>query len=317
MFNNMMYVYEVYREKSFSKAAAKLYISQPSLSAMVKKVEMRIGAPLFDRSTNPVKLTECGEEYIKCVEKIIDIENEFSHYVNDLHDLATGYLTIGASNFFSSYMLPPLITRYMEKYPRVTVKLVESNTPRIGEKLTDGSLDLIMDNYEFDEKLFKKKVCYSETLLFAVRTDHVKETRAWEYALTAEDIQRDVHLAKDTAPVPLTALESLPFVLLRQGNDTRVRAEKIFSEGGISPKVLMRLDQLATAFHVAYSGIGATLVSDTLVKKIRPNEELSYFRVEGPYARRDVYFFYKRGKYVSRSMEELMNMGAELYANKV
>ena len=58
MFQGMEYIYEVYKEKSFSKAAAALFISQPSLSANVKRVENRIGYPIFDRSTKPLQLTE-------------------------------------------------------------------------------------------------------------------------------------------------------------------------------------------------------------------------------------------------------------------
>ena len=61
----MNYVYEVYKERSFSKAAENLYISQPALSAMIKKVENKVGMPLFDRSTNPIQLTDCGKRYIK------------------------------------------------------------------------------------------------------------------------------------------------------------------------------------------------------------------------------------------------------------
>ena len=70
MFNSMNYVYEVYKERSFSKAAANLYISQPSLSATVKKVEERIGSPIFDRSVSPIQLTDCGQHSIKAVEEI-------------------------------------------------------------------------------------------------------------------------------------------------------------------------------------------------------------------------------------------------------
>ena len=61
MFQGMEYIYEVYKEKSFSKAAAALFISQPSLSANVKRVENRIGYPIFDRSTKPLQLTEVGK----------------------------------------------------------------------------------------------------------------------------------------------------------------------------------------------------------------------------------------------------------------
>ena len=101
MFQGMRYIYEVYKERSFSKAAQNLYISQPSLSAAVKKIENRIGAPLFDRSTSPIRLTDCGREYIRCAEKIMDIQNEFENFINGQNELQTGQLSIGASNLFA------------------------------------------------------------------------------------------------------------------------------------------------------------------------------------------------------------------------
>ena len=70
MFTWKKYVCEVYRERSFSKAAQNLYISQPSLSARIKKVEEQIGVPLFDRSTSPLQLTEAGRIYIRAAEEI-------------------------------------------------------------------------------------------------------------------------------------------------------------------------------------------------------------------------------------------------------
>lgn len=109
MFAGMEYVYEVYRQKSFSRAAKSLYISQPSLSATVKRIETRVGSPIFDRSTTPVRLTECGKKYIEAVEAILAVQNDFRNYVEDVNKLQTGTLCIGGSNLFSSYVLPPLI----------------------------------------------------------------------------------------------------------------------------------------------------------------------------------------------------------------
>ncbi len=81
MFQGMKYVYEVYKEKVFfSKAAASFFISQPSLSANVKRIENRIGSPIFDRSTKPLQLTEVGEHYIQAIEKIMDIENNLKKF---------------------------------------------------------------------------------------------------------------------------------------------------------------------------------------------------------------------------------------------
>lgn len=70
MFVWKKYVYEVYKERSFTKAAQNLYISQPSLSARIKKIEEIIGEPLFDRSTTPLQLTEVGKVYIEAAEEI-------------------------------------------------------------------------------------------------------------------------------------------------------------------------------------------------------------------------------------------------------
>ena len=98
MFQGMEYVYEVYKEKSFSKAAQNLFISQPSLSANVKRIEKKVGYPIFDRSTKPMGLTECGEKYIQCVEKMHAVEMEFSNFVNDWIGLKTGSLILGGSS---------------------------------------------------------------------------------------------------------------------------------------------------------------------------------------------------------------------------
>ena len=111
MFQGMRYVYEVYKEMSFSKAARNLFISQPSLSAAVKKEEVQIGFPIFDRSSNPIQLTDLGKEYIRSIEIIMDVENGFQNYINDMRELKSGSLSIGGTNLFTSYVLPPLISR--------------------------------------------------------------------------------------------------------------------------------------------------------------------------------------------------------------
>ena len=74
MFREIEYVYAVYQERSFTKAAQKMFLSQPALSAMVKKAEKKIGTPIFDRSTSPLRLTPAGEYYIEQAEKILRIQ---------------------------------------------------------------------------------------------------------------------------------------------------------------------------------------------------------------------------------------------------
>ena len=85
MFDGKEYVYAVYEEKSFSKAAQKLYITQPALSTAIKKVEKKIGSPIFDRSTSPIGLTPSGEVYIDAIEKLFALEQNTINQLNNLN----------------------------------------------------------------------------------------------------------------------------------------------------------------------------------------------------------------------------------------
>ena len=157
MFSNMRYIYKIYKEGSFSKAAKDLYISQPSLSATVKKVEQKIGMPLFERSTNPIQLTECGKQYIKTAEQLMNLEEQFANYVEDLNELKVGHLAIGGTYLFSAFVVSTAILKFQEKYPNVKVSLFEGSTPILEEKLFTGELDMIIDNYPMNEDIYEKK----------------------------------------------------------------------------------------------------------------------------------------------------------------
>ena len=128
MFHGMNYIYAVYKEGSFSKAAKSLFISQPSLSATVKRIEEKVGYPIFDRSTKPLQLTEPGRQYIRTVEKLMSVENDFTEYINDWGGLKAGNLTLGGSSLFSSWVLLHIMAEFSRKFPLVKLKLKEENT---------------------------------------------------------------------------------------------------------------------------------------------------------------------------------------------
>ena len=118
IFNKKDIIYTIYQEKSFSKAAQKLFIAQPSLSVIVKKIEDDIGLPLFDRTCKPIRMTEAGMEYIRATEAIRHIENAFTNYVDAVNELQTGTLTIGSNQLLSSLILPKHISKFITKYIR-------------------------------------------------------------------------------------------------------------------------------------------------------------------------------------------------------
>ncbi len=312
MFSGMDYIYEVYRERSFSKAAKNLYISQPSLSASVKKTEERIGAPVFDRGTTPLQLTECGKEYIKCVEKMLDIKNEFANYIKDMDELKKGQLSIGASSYFSSLILPPIIAKFTEKYPLIKVTLVEANSTLLEKRLLAGTLDMALDNTVFNGKIYVNYPYCEEHLLLAVPKKFACNDKVKEYQMTAEQIAEGRHLQEDMPCVDVGIFKEEPFIFLRFGNDTRRRADKICQDSGFTPRIVLKLEQQITAYHMSGNGMGATFISDKLVQKAVPDPSLFYYKLREEDAARYVYFYHKQSRYVTRAMEEFMKIAWEL-----
>ena len=165
MFRNMEYVYAVYQEMSFSRAAERLFISQPALSAMIKKIEARIGSPIFDRSCSPIRLTACGREYISCVEQMMDMESQFRQYLNQTESLAVGSLSIGANSVFASYLLPGYIFAFSRRHPGVQVSMMEGNTNDLLTSLNSGDIDIVLENYELPDDLYDKHYLLPSILL--------------------------------------------------------------------------------------------------------------------------------------------------------
>ena len=111
MRQELEYVYEVYKSGSLSKAAEKLYITQPALSMAIKKIESSIGMTLFDRKVRPFQLTEAGWLYINAITRIKKIEAELTQRIGDINDLHTGHVRVGGSHYINGYILPPVLAR--------------------------------------------------------------------------------------------------------------------------------------------------------------------------------------------------------------
>ena len=309
MFQGMHYVYEVYREMSFSKAAKNLFISQPSLSAAVKKAEAQIGFPVFDRSTNPIRLTELGEEYIRSVENIMDVEKRFSNYVEDLRGLKSGAIAIGGTNLFVSYVLPPLLSRFTEQYPFIHVNLVEATTAQLEERLFAGFLDLLIDNQSVDASIYEKTFFCEEHLLLAVPSHFPSNERLKGYALSLSDVKNGRHLEASVPPVPLEAFREDAFLLLKSGNDTKARAEKLCRDcGHFAPRIKLEPEQQITAYNLSRYGMGISFNGDILIRHMPDDHRLIYYKLPYPDAVRNVNFYYKRNRYMTRVVSEFLKL---------
>ena len=308
MFVWKKYVYEVYKERSFTKAAQNLYISQPSLSARIKKIEEIIGEPLFDRSTTPLQLTEVGKVYIEAAEEITQIEQRVENYINDLAGLKTGNLAVGASTLFAAYVVPSLITQFNQKFPDVHIQLIEGNTAELEEMLGSNALDFVIDNYHYDSILYNKELYCEENILLAVPKHFAVNEELGMYQLSYKNIKNKNYLSRKYPAVPLGRFADIPFIMLTQGNDTRTRGDRLCRNVGFKPNIVLEFNQQSTAYMASSTQLGATFISDILVSQLPAFENLVYYKLDGEEAKRKVFFYYKTHKYKTRVMEEFVRM---------
>ena len=312
MFHKKALVYAIAKEQSFSKAAQKLFIAQPSLSLMIKTLEEDLGTPLFDRSTKPIRLTEAGEAYIHSAKQIIEIERAFKDYILALNNLEAGTLRIGSNQLLSSLVLPKHISVFMQTYPKVKLSLMDANSLSLENDITNGTLDIVIDNSELPTDLFEQRYLASEYLLLAVPATFPVNAKCKNYGLTYEDVLANRHAINPPA-VPLEYFADTPFILMTRSNDTRKQTNAIFQASNFTPKVLLEMDRLTNLYSYVEHGTAATLVSDTLVKNIRGVDQsnIIFYPLPTHYNRRNIYAYYKKNKFCSKAMSAFIeNLGS-------
>lgn len=310
MFKNKNYVLTILKEGSFSKAAEALYVSQPSLSATVKRIEGKIAAPLFDRSTNPISLTDIGAEYVRCATEIEVIEKDFEKFLEDNLNLTNGKIRIGGSSFFSAYILPRMISEFNKVYPKITIELIEDNTRNLIDKVQEGKIDLAIDNSS--EKIESiSTVKYSEEiLLLAVPSSFSVNQELEKFSLTADDIRKNKHTDEQFA-IALSKFSKEPFILLNPENDTGNRARILFGKYRITPNVIFNVEQQLTAYNISSNQLGISFISDNLVKNIKSEKNLCYYRLKDPEIFRNVNFYVKNNHYISNACKKFIEFNTK------
>ena len=307
------YIYEVYKERSFSVAAKNLFISQPALSASVKKTEEELGITIFDRSTSPITVTQEGKIYIESIEKIKRIKEETMTKLSDIGKLKHGHVTVSGENFVSSFIMPKIILEFSKKYPGVDIELIESNSPDLSLQLINESIDLLIA-HDFNHNLFDSVALFSETLLLAVPKNFEINDNLKEYQLSVEDIINDKHLEETCPKINLSTFQTQPFIMLKKGNDTYRRAKLLFEEQGITPKnVVIYLDQLITSYNMACAGLGIIFISDIIVKTSK-EQGVIFYKINGRSTHRTMQIGYKKNKYISKAMTEFIKTAKDVYS---
>lgn len=308
MQQEMEYVYEVYKERNFTHAAEKLFITQPALSMAIQKVEESLGMPIFDRGTRPLTLTEAGEAYIEHIETIRRLEAELELQIQDIKELETGKITIGGSHYLNAYILPSVLSGFTSMYPKIEIDLVEASSAELSEMLGKQEIDMTFHCSPAFIQNFERYPAFLDRVLLAVPKSidpYSGYPEAAHAALTAEEVVSGRHLEENCPVVPLMSFSSLAFILLSEGNNLYERSVRMFKEAGFAPITKMKLSQLVTAYHLANAGIGATFVSDRLVAAHM--DALNYYKLDSGITTRQFYILLPKRKYVSAAARRFID----------
>jgi len=305
MFKKAQYVYAIYREASFTKAAETLYVSQPCLSAAIRQIEQKIGAPLFTRGASSVKPTELGLEYIKTAEQILALEEQFINRVKDVNSLSRGTVRVGGSNYISSYLLPQIIDHFSKQYPNVIVSLTEGSSTELNDLLQKESVDLILDSFDCVPSDISYVPLSREKILLAV-PEHFpcnNDTRHWGISPSEVfDRQLDCGLLPT---VPIDRFRQEKFILLKNGNSMYDHAMGIFRSSGITPQVSLFLDQLSTSYSLAAQGNGCCFVTDTIFRHHRYEDPVRLYNISGS-GSRTLAIAHKKIRYISPAVTKFI-----------
>ena len=219
------YIKKIAQAKSISVAADQLGISQPALSSYLKKVEGELGVVLFDRSRQPLELTEAGRVYLDYLDEVVVRQKELMKNLSDINDLKTGSLTVGGASFFNVAYLPKAIAAFASENPGIDIEIVDDRVPRLEAMAQKGLLDLFITPINDEPERFVYEELLEEDIFLAV-------PEAWEVnrqlegkAISIEELPESEAAAKSHRKAkPLTREEFAclcreTFVVLKPDQD--------------------------------------------------------------------------------------------------
>ncbi|MFJ8257574.1 LysR family transcriptional regulator [Peribacillus asahii] len=163
---------EVANHKSFTKAAAHSYLTQPSLSKAIKKLEEELHVELFDRSTRHLRLTDAGQIVYQQGQKALAALSELDVLLEELMDITAGTIKIGIPPLIGTLFFPDIARRFNRKYPKVSLELTELGAKLLGQLVEDGQVDLGIVVMPANEKKFNIHPFIQDEFVLYLHEDH-------------------------------------------------------------------------------------------------------------------------------------------------
>lgn len=301
-FREMTYILTVADCGSVTAAAKKLYISQPSLSYIVSKVEQDVGVKLFERKNYPLTLTYAGEKYVETARKIRTLSDNLRRELLDIGLGEKGRINLGIPTERAGYMLPEVLVRFREAFPGIEVRLYEANSDDLWGMLSKDEIHFYIiprNRAELPEGV-RTELIYKEELYLVAGPGVVTEA-----------------MRKDGGNVVnLGSLRHETFILLKKGHAIRKKADAVLRRHKISPERTMEVSSCISAVQLARSGLGVTIVPERAVDVLGGHAGLCCYQYAEEPDSWNVNAVYREDAYLDRSERYLIDLMKEMFGER-
>ena len=248
----LLYIKTIADEKSITRAAHKLYLTQPSLSHCVSSIEKQLGTRLFRRTSGGLILTYAGEKYYRMACEVLRIYGAFEAELAEESDLARGRVTLGITNYLACDLLPRMLPAFHREHPGIEVRIVEETTDDLQRRLLSGRLDFAImhtgagDGASEDPGL-AHEVLRRDPFLLVAPQDHPHADKA----VSMDDGYPELDPAH---------LGGEPFLMVTRGQRIRHVADRVLSQAGVAPQIVFTSRNYETLRRLSAEGMGYTFV---------------------------------------------------------
>lgn len=308
------YAYEVYQKGSFTKAAKALYLSQPSLSAAISKLEEELGFRIFDRSTLPCSLTKEGRIYIESIEEIMECEDKMRKRLKEAAAIDQSAIVVGGASFASYLILTRICEALYRQLPEAKVTLDIGNAANVHslkEKLENREIDIFV-NYNFTDKRYAVEPIAKERLVIAMHKSMPGVEAFAPLALTREEI-----LTGDYDPNrelrDLSLFREIPFLEFHSRSDTGQRMARMQGEFKSSPCKIENAKHSEMHYNLMRAGVAAAFVT-TLAIEQKPNDkDILFFMPRSEDSYRTVFFAYHHFSKSNPLIKKFVELGKQIF----
>jgi len=291
---DLEYLVAVDEERHFHKAAERCFVSQPTLSGQLKKLEQELGVMLVERSRRQVVMTDVGTAVAQQARKLLAEVKAIKDIVQTFDDPMAGELHAGLIPTLAPYLLPKIMPAIRKQYPKLKLWLHEYQTAVLLEKLRRAELDFLILALPVETDEFAELDLFNEPFLLAV--------------------PRDEALAQQPM-ISLGELSEREMLLLEEGHCLRGQALDVCFMAGATENVGFHASSLETLRHMVGEGMGITLMPELAVPgKQTRQDAIRYLPFQEPKPSRRIGMLYRKGSYREQAFINLQNLVQRSFA---